>query len=121
MAEAGRLQQDDLAAAVGEIRRTRGADAVRDTDLAALFAREGERVAEAMLTAELLIHRLTEIWPATPAAARVIAVREPESAPAPARPAARALPTTPPAISDLLDAMLAAERPSTRLNAALNR
>lgn len=116
-AEAGRLQQNDLAAAVGEIRRTQGAEAVRDEELAALFTREAQRVSEAMLTAELLIRRLTEIWPATPAAGPA----RPEPAAVSARPPERAIPAGPPLISDLLDAMLAAERPSTRLTPALNR
>ena len=115
--EAGRLQQNDLAAAVGEIRRAEGADAVRDDDLAALFAKEAQRVSEALLTAELLIHRLTEIWPAAPApipaGRETAAITERASAAPP-------VPAGPPRISDLLDAMLASERTSTRLSPARN-
>jgi len=114
-AEAGRLQQNDLAAAVGEIRRAQGADALREEHLAALFATEAGRVSEALLTAELLIQRLTAIWPAAPAP--VAAARSSATVPAPARP----VPAGPPLISDLLDAMLASERTSTRLVPALNR
>jgi hypothetical protein len=117
-AEAGRLQENDLAAAVGEIRRADGADALREEDLVALFAAEAGRVSEALFTAELLIRRLTEIWPASPSPVAATA-RAPTTivAPADARPA----PAGPPLISDLLDAMLAAERPRTRLTPALNR
>jgi len=115
-AEAGRLQQAELAVAVGEFRRAHGSDALPEEKLAALFAAEADRVAEALLTAELLIKRLTAIWPAAPAAAAV--AREPAVA-APRTPA-RPAPSQPPVISELLDAMLAAERTSTRLSPARN-
>ena len=115
-AEAGRLQQGDLAVAIGEIRRTQGADALPEEKLAALFAVEAERVAEALLTAELLIQRLTAIWTSAPAAAPV--VREPTIAEV--RVPTRLVPAQPPVISDLLDAMLASERTSTRLSPARN-
>ncbi len=105
-----RLQENDLATVVEEIRRTPGTDALRDEDLAALFAQEAQRVAEATLTAEIMIHRLAEIWSSPPAAApqrrEATAARETVTA--------RPVPAGPPVISDLLDAMLALERTSTR-------
>jgi len=115
-AEAGRLQQGDLVAAIGDFRRTLGADALPEEKLMALFAAERERVVEALLTAELLIQRLTAIWPSTPTAAPV--VREPTVVEV--RAPTRLIPAQPPVISDLLDAMLASERTSTRLSPARN-
>ena len=117
VAEAGRLQQNDLATAVGEIRRTQGADAWRDEELAELFEIETKRVSEALLTAEIMVNRLAELWSPLPVAVR------PAPAYAAATPSSNkpAGPAGPPVISDLLDAMLAAERPSTRLVPALNR
>jgi hypothetical protein len=117
VAEAGRLQQNDLAAAVGEIRRTQGADAWRDDELAELFDAEAKRVTEALLTAEIMVKRLAELWSPLPVAVRSAPAYAGATLPTdkPARPAGS------PVISDLLDAMLAAERPSTRLVPALNR
>ena len=115
-AEAGRLQQGDLVAAIGDFRRTQGADALPEEKLMALFAAERERVAEALLTAELLIQRLTAIWPSAPAAQPT--VREPTVVEV--RAPTRLIPAQPPVISDLLDAMLASERTSTRLSPARN-
>ena len=115
-AEAGRLQQGDLATAIRDFRLAQGADALPEDKLTALFAAEGERVAEALLTAELLIQRLTSIWPTAPVAAPVI--REPTVVAV--RAPTRLIPAQPPVISDLLDAMLASERTSTRLSPARN-
>jgi hypothetical protein len=117
MAEAGRLQQSDLMAAIGDFRRKQGADALPEEKLSALFAAERERVAEALLTAELLIQRLTAIWPSAPVAAAPVA-REPTVVEV--RVPTRVVPAQPPVISDLLDAMLASERTSTRLSPARN-
>jgi hypothetical protein len=105
--EARRLQENDLAAAVGEIRRADGAESLRDDEVVALFAAEAVRVDEALFTAEVLIRRLIEIWPAAPAPIAAAA----RATPLPAEPAARPAPAGPLIISDLLDAMLAAERP----------
>ncbi len=109
MAGATRLQENDLAAAVEEIRRTPGAAALDDAELAALFAKETQRVTEATLTAEIMIHRLTEIWP-PPA----FSPPRPEAPASRESAASRPALAGPPAISDLLDAMLALERTSTR-------
>ena len=99
-----------MVTAVEEIRRAPGAEPLRDEELQELFARETQRVRDAALTAEIMIHRLVEIWPpAAPTPAR----RE-ASATAPETATPRHAPAGPPLITDLLDAMLALERPSTR-------
>jgi hypothetical protein len=115
-AEAGRLQQGELATAIRDVRLARGPDALPEETLAALFVAERERVADAVFTAELLIQRLTSIWSSAPAAAPV--VREPTVVEV--RAPTRLIPAQPPVISDLLDAMLASERTSTRLSPARN-
>jgi hypothetical protein len=122
-AEATRLQEQDLALAVAEVRRARGADALPDNVLVALFERETQRVTEALLTAEILIERLTQRW--APLAGTAAPVREPGASRVlqPLRPTVAAPATgsaNPPVITDLLDAMLASERPSTRLSPARN-
>jgi len=109
-AGATRLQENDLATAVTEVRRVHGADALRDAEVDALFATETRRVTEASLTAELLINRLAELWSPLPVVARSGPAAGAARESVPARP----IPAGPPVISDLLDAMLAAERPSTR-------
>jgi len=116
-AGAARLQEKDLATAVADMRQAHGAAALPDDALAALFAREAQRVSEALLTAELMVARLAELWSPLPAVVRT-ASGPAGSASARSLPAA---PAGPPAITDLLDAMLAAERTSTRLAPALNR
>lgn len=98
---AARLQANDLAAALRDLQAEHGPDALREEGLQALFAAERERVAEAVLLAELLIPQLT----GGPRLARSVA---PARAPAPMPASAPA--AGPPAIPDLLDAMLAAER-----------
>jgi len=106
-AEAERLRREELERAVSEYRRVAGTEALPDPGLEALFAMEEQRVAEAAILGELLLPRLLAAWPG----------REP---PGPAKPVARrpsvstapsAAPAGPPVIADLLDAMLAAERP----------
>ncbi len=109
-AGARHLQENGLAHAVAEFRRAHGADALPDADLDALFAMETRRVMEASLTAEILASRLAELWSPLPVAMRSRVT--PAATPDPAVP--RSASAEPPAISDLLDAMLAAERPSTR-------
>ena len=119
-AEAGRLQQSDLATAIRDFRLARGPDALPEEKLAALFATEEERVAEALCTAELLIQRLTSIWPAAPVPVPMAAAPVREPTVVEVRAPTRLIPAQPPAISDLLDAMLASERTSTRLSPARN-
>jgi len=119
-AEAERVRQGDLATAIRDFRLAYGPDALPEQKLAALFSVETDRVAEALCTAELLIQRLTSIWPAAPAPApaATAAVREPTVVEV--RAPTRLIPAQPPVISDLLDAMLASERTSTRLSPARN-
>lgn len=120
-AEATRLQEKDLAFAVAEVRRVQGVDAFPDNALVALFERETQRVAEALLTAEILIERLTQRW--APVAGVTASPREASAPRVPqhSRPAPAAqVSAGPPVITDLLDAMLASERPSTRLSPARN-
>ncbi len=89
-----------------------GAEALPDQELLVLFAAEERRVADAVILCELLLPRLLAALPtARPdAAARSVARTLPPSA------RTATIPAGPPAISDLLDAMLAAERPD-RLSA----
>ena len=115
-AGAERLETNDLAPAVEEFRRRHGVEALRQADLVALFADEARRVADALLTAEIMINHLAERWAPLPGVVRAASV-PPASAAARSAPAA---PAGPPAITDLLDAMLAAERTSTRLSPARN-
>jgi hypothetical protein len=117
-AEAGRVQQGELATAIRDFRLARGPDALSEETLASLFAAETERVAEALCTAELLIQRLTSIWSTAPAPVAAPGVREPTVVEV--RAPTRLIPAQPPVISDLLDAMLASERTSTRLSPARN-
>lgn len=100
--EAARLQQEELAAAVRDFRTSNPPDALPDDVLQAMFVREEQRMAEAAALAELLIPRLGGGFAVS---AAVAPVRVP-------RPAAVA-PAGAPAIADLLDAMLAAERRAT--------
>lgn len=108
LAEAERLRRDELAPAVEDCRAAAGAEALTDADLRALLATEERRVADAAVLGELLLPRLLAAWSGR------------EQAPGPAKPAARGAPVSaatppvpagPPVIADLLDAMLAAERP----------
>jgi hypothetical protein len=118
--EAGRLEANDLAALVDQIRREQGGDALRDDELSALFAAETQRISDATLVADLLIPRLLETWNSFSAALPRPRPAAPASEPAPVR-APATVPAGPPAISDLLDAMLAAERMSTRMSPTPNR
>ncbi len=118
--EAGRLEANDLATLVDEIRREPEGVAWCDAELPALFAAETQRIADATLVADLLIPRLLESWNSLSAALPRLRPVPAAPEPAPARPAA-AVPSGPPAITDLLDAMLAAERMSTRMSPAPNR
>jgi hypothetical protein len=117
VAEARRVQETELADRIREMRESADPAALTDAALADLFATETRRVADALATAEVLIPQLVAIWPAGPAArpARLTLSVPTE---APARPAAA---DGPPRISDLLDAMLAAERSSTRSTPAQKR
>ncbi len=112
--QAARLREHDLAAAVRELRAAHGAEALSDDDLRALFAAEEQRVAEAVVLAELLIPQL--VGGRAPAPAKSV-----PAAPVPAHPRVPAAPPGPPGIPDLLDAMLAAERNGRRPSPAASR
>lgn len=112
-AEAARLEESDLMAAVGELRTVLASDVLSESELRALFSREEQRVTDAAVLSELLIPQLLGR----------LAVSAPSGPPGVFRPAAAgpALPPVPrapaagsPAIPDLLDAMLAAERTNRR-------
>jgi hypothetical protein len=109
LAQAARLQENELAAAVRELHVRRGSDALPESELQAMFTREEHRVAEAVLLSELLAPRLVSKLP--------VSTRPAPSAtaqPAVAVPSSRPDHPGSPAIPDLLDAMLAAERNSRR-------
>lgn len=112
--QAARLHEQDLAAAVRELRAAHGAEALPDAELLRLFAVEEQRVAEAVVLAELLIPQLVGDRPPVPA-------KSVPAAPVPARPRVPAAPPGSPGIPDLLDAMLAAERHGRRPSPAASR
>lgn len=100
---AAQLHDNDFATAVRDYRLAHGPEALPESELREMFATEERRVAEAVILSELLAPRLVGAMPAASSgarpAARIVPVAD-RSAP----------PSGPPAISDLLDAMLAAER-----------
>jgi hypothetical protein len=106
-AEAGRLEREELATAVRESRLAGGPETPGEQELGEIYARESRRIADAVVIAEILATRLA------PAAAA------PRPAPGPSLRAA--IPAVPrpagsgtPAIPELLDAMLDAERSGRR-------
>ena len=117
-AQAARLQENDLADAVRDLRLAHGPAVLPEAELQAMFAAEEQRVAEAVILSELLIPRLVESWPVHSGPVRSAASRPGRESPSVAAPAPAA---GPPAIPDLLDAMLAAERPGRRPSPATHR
>jgi hypothetical protein len=116
-AEAARLEQNEFANALRDIRLALGPDALPESELRAMFAAEEKRVADAVVLSELLIPELIKSLPAAPAF------------PPPTRPGslsasgldsptpfprAAAAAGVSPIIADLLDAMLASERTGRR-------
>lgn len=102
-AGAARLQENEMASAIRDIRLQLGPDALPESELRTIIATEERRVADAVILSELLVPQLVEVLPA--ASGRPSSMTQPVSI------AARPVPPAgPPAISDLLDAMLAAER-----------
>lgn len=106
-ARAARLQENELAAAVRDLRLAHGPEALAESALRDLYAAEERRVADAVILSELLIPRLVESRSAGPPARTAGPTRTYSPPPAARSPAPAA---GPPAIPDLLDAMLAAER-----------
>lgn len=101
-----------MAEAVRDFRLEHGPETLPESELQALFVREEQRVAEAAILSELLLPRLVDALP-VPAGRNRPPPPSARAEPAPPRqhtePAA-----APPAIPDLLDAMLAAERHGRR-------
>jgi hypothetical protein len=112
-AAAARLEQDELGTAVRDLRLAHGLEVVRDEELQELFAREEQRVADAVILAELLAPRLAAARPSAPAVhvTTTAPVRREDFSPAPRVVESGAGST---AIPDLLDAMLAADRTARR-------
>lgn len=105
VAEANRLQAGELVAAVAEFRLWHGPASLTDEKICALFMNETESVREAMVLAEIMAPNLATLAsPHQPAEAPVFP---------PVRPlgSIKPFPDGPPAIGDLLDAMLAAKPP----------
>lgn len=100
---AAQLHDNEFATAVRDYRLAHGPEALPESELREMFAVEERRVAEAVILSELLAPRLVGVIPAASAGPRPAA----HVLPAAAR---SSPPSGPPAISDLLDAMLAAER-----------
>ena len=63
LAQAARLQENELAHAVRELHAARGPEALPESELQAMFIREEHRVAEAVLLSELLVPRLVSELP----------------------------------------------------------
>jgi hypothetical protein len=111
-AQAAHLQDDELAAAVRDLRLAHGPEAFAESELHGLFATEGRHVAEAVILSELLLPRLVECRPAAAAPRSSGPARTFSPPPSAARAPVSAAGS--PAIPDLLDAMLAAERHGRR-------
>jgi len=111
-AQAAHLQDDELATAVRDLRLAHGPEAFAESELHGLFVTEERRVAEAVILSELLVPRLVESWPAAALSRSTGPVRTFSPPPAAARASVPAAGS--PAIPDLLDAMLAAERHGRR-------
>lgn len=110
---AARFEQNELATAVRDLRLAEGLEAVRDEELQELFIREEQRVADAVILAELLAPRLASVRPPVPAVqvTTPVQVRRDEFVSTPRVIESGAGST---AIPDLLDAMLAADSAARR-------
>ena len=117
---AKQVEETELLSALRDYRLEFGADALPDTELREMYKAAACRVTEAVITAELLIPQLVGSLAASgPGRSRPLASAATE-APAPlsgATPPAAGSP----AIADLLDAMLAAERTARRPLASAHR
>ena len=115
-AAATRLEENELATAVRDLRLAQGLEAVTEAELQVIFANEERRVADAVILAQLLIPQLAGANPAA------VTSPVPRSGPSPtfgrADPALANRTTesgaSTPAIPDLLDAMLAADSAARR-------
>jgi hypothetical protein len=100
---AERLQADELVSAVAAYRLWHGPDSLTDEKLWAIFVSEAEHVREAIAFASMVVPDLVRIVPATDAEP------EPVFRPLPKPGSLKPFPDNPPAITELLDAMLAAQ------------
>ncbi|HET7535707.1 MAG TPA: hypothetical protein VFJ90_04585, partial [Candidatus Didemnitutus sp.] len=104
-----RFEQDELQPAVASYRKMQGDEALPERALTEIFAIEERRVADADALCELLVPRLVARLPAA------ISSGNTPGAPVLRTPAAAVVaPSGPPAIPDLLDAMLALDRAAAR-------
>lgn len=110
--EANRLQAGELATAVTEFRRGHGPESLTEEKVCALFMSETELVREAVVLAEIMAPQLARLLPVVQSRTEPVFPAIPTE-----RARVRVLPDGPPAISDLLDAMLAAERPGRATSA----
>lgn len=115
---AARLQENKLAAAVHEFRATHGPGALSESELQEMFSAEERRVAEAVILSELLLPQLVGCLPA--ASRPAPPASQPAFGPSVRLPVPRSEGGAP-AIPDLLDAMLAAERHGRRPAPAIPR
>lgn len=116
-ADANRLEQNDLANAIRDLRLAHGPDTLPQAELQALFVAEERRVADAVILSELLIPQLVKSFPAAPlpqVQTRTATVATSSAEPATPFPRAAAAAGVSPIIADMLDAMLASERTGRR-------
>lgn len=105
-APAAHLEANELANAIRDFRLQHGPAALPGEKLREIFATEEEHVVDAMVLAELLIPQLTRFMPeAVNSRPASLSVEPPQPVPSP-----RVFTGDSPAIPDLLDAMLEAER-----------
>lgn len=113
---AARLQGGELASAITAFRLETGPASLSEDQLCAMFVSEAEHVTEAVVLAELLAPQLARLLPSSGPARPALFDPVPSAVPP-----GRAVPGEIPAISDLLDAMLAAERTGRRPAPATHR
>ncbi len=101
-AEARRLEETELEAALAAVRKTAQASAEAEARIASVMAAESERVAEALALAEILAPMLVERLGANPPAKRATE--------APAGPRARPAADEDRGIADFIEEMLAQDR-----------
>lgn len=113
MLDAKRVEDAELLPAVEAFRKARGEEALPEKALEEIYAIETRRVADAGVLCELLVPRLVARLPGLAMAGAVAGAVN--VAPV-SRAAAATVPSPggPPAIPDLLDAMLAADRAGAR-------
>lgn len=120
IAEAERVENNEFANTLRDLRLAHGPEILPQSELNALFEAEHKRVADAVMLSELLIPQLVKSFSASPfpvqtraATATASATPREASVPVPIPKAASAAGVSP-MIADLLDAMLASERGGRR-------